>query len=42
VNDEQVGPPLDFAGHDNPVIPVLYVHAGGVIVHVDRWKVTLR
>ncbi|MCC6805225.1 MAG: hypothetical protein IT319_20265, partial [Anaerolineae bacterium] len=42
VNDEQVGPPLQFAGRDNPVIPVLYVHAGGVIVHVNRWRVTLQ
>lgn len=42
VNDEQVGSPLNFSGQNNPVIPVLYVHAGGVIVHVDRWRVTLR
>ncbi|MFN8563454.1 MAG: hypothetical protein U0703_17975 [Anaerolineae bacterium] len=42
VNDEQVGSPLNFSGQNNPVIPVLYVHAGGVIVHVDHWRVTLR
>jgi hypothetical protein len=41
VNDEQIGPPLDFAGSNNPVVPVLYVHAGGVIVHVNRWEITL-
>ncbi len=42
VNDEQVGEPLDFSGTNNPVIPVLYVHEGGVIIHVNRWQVTLR
>jgi hypothetical protein len=42
VNNQQVGPPLDFAGTNNPVIPVLYVRAGGVVVHVTRWQITLR
>jgi hypothetical protein len=41
VNDEPVGPPLEFQGDGNPVMPVLYVREGGVIVHITRWQVTL-
>ena len=42
VNNEQVGPPLTFAGTNNPVLPIIYVRAGGVVVHVTRWQITLR
>ncbi len=42
VNNEQVGPALDFAGSDNPVIPVIYVREGGVVLYVTRWQITLR
>lgn len=41
-NDEQLGEPLQLAGADAAVIPVLYVKDGGVIVSVTDWRVTLR
>jgi len=41
-NDEQVGPALPFVRGDVGVIPVLFVHDGGVVVNVSGWKVGLR
>ena len=42
VNDDQVGTSVDFVDDETPVIPMLYVRAGGVIIHVHRWQVILR
>jgi hypothetical protein len=40
-NDEQLGEPISFTAANAPLIPVLYVKAGGVIVSVNDWRVTL-
>jgi len=42
VNEEQIGIPLRLDAPDAPLLPVLFVRRGGVIVHVNRWQVTLR
>jgi hypothetical protein len=42
VNDQQLRNAIRFPATDQPVVPVLYVHNGGVIVHVHDWSVTLR
>lgn len=42
VNNQQLGNAIRFPASETTVIPVLYVHDGGVIVHVHRWLVTLR
>jgi hypothetical protein len=42
VNGGQVGPPIPFLEPDAPVLPVLYVHDGDVIVHVETYRITLR
>ncbi|MBW4437124.1 MAG: hypothetical protein KME04_08315 [Pleurocapsa minor GSE-CHR-MK-17-07R] len=42
VNRQPLGNPVAFVGDDVPVVPVLFVHNGGVIVYVDEWSVTLR
>lgn len=39
-NDESIGR-LSLAA-DAPVVPALYIHNGGVIVHVREWTATLR
>ncbi len=41
-NDEQVGPAVPFVRGDVGVVPVLFVHDGGVVVNVSGWKVGLR
>jgi hypothetical protein len=40
-NDEQLGEPIPLTAANAPLIPVLYVKAGGVIVSVSEWQVTL-
>jgi hypothetical protein len=42
VNNDRIGTSVSFPGENNPVIPVIYVRAGGVIVHVNRWQIILR
>ncbi|MBL8131786.1 MAG: hypothetical protein JNL42_08000 [Anaerolineae bacterium] len=42
VNDEQIGTPIRLSSPDVPLMPVLYVRRGGVIIHVNRWQMTLR
>ena len=42
VNNEQVGTTLDFVSAETQVMPVLYIREGGVIVHVNSWRLTLR
>jgi hypothetical protein len=42
VNGDRIGTSISFPGTDNPVLPVIYVRAGGVIVHVNRWQIILR
>ncbi|MFN8378006.1 MAG: hypothetical protein U0452_04980 [Anaerolineae bacterium] len=42
VNGQPLGAPIPFVGGDEPVVPLLYVHDGGVIAHVADWSVTLR
>ncbi|MBK8023596.1 MAG: hypothetical protein IPK19_19715 [Chloroflexi bacterium] len=42
VNDEQIGTPIRLSAPTAPLIPVLFVRSGGVIIHVNRWQVTLR
>lgn len=41
VNNQQLGIPISFPAGDGPVVPVLFVHSGGVIVHVHSWSLTL-
>ncbi len=41
VENTPVGQPIPFAGGDIAVFPALYVHEGGVIVHVSEWTITL-
>ncbi|MEP7290946.1 MAG: hypothetical protein ABI835_04140 [Chloroflexota bacterium] len=42
VNNERIGTGIAFVGDDTSVIPVIYVRAGGVIVHVNQWQIILR
>jgi hypothetical protein len=42
VNDDQVGTSIDFVDDETPVIPKIYVRAGGVILHVNNWQIILR
>ncbi len=42
VNDQPFGPPVPFVDAETPVLPVLYVHDGGVIVYVTAWEVRLQ
>ena len=42
VNGDRIGTSVNFPGENNPVIPVIYVRAGGVIVHVNQWQIILR
>lgn len=42
VNGQPLGGSIPFVGGDEPVIPLLYVHDGGVIAHVADWSLTLR
>lgn len=42
VNGQPLGAPIPFVGGDEPVVPLLYVHDGGVIAHVSDWTLTLR
>ncbi len=42
VNNEQVGTTLSFVSGETQVMPVLYIREGGVIVHVNSWRLTLR
>ncbi|MFQ3568481.1 MAG: hypothetical protein SNJ59_15945 [Aggregatilineales bacterium] len=42
LNNQPLGAPIPFVGADVPVMPLLYVHDGGVIVHVNSWSITLR
>jgi hypothetical protein len=42
VNGQALGAPIPFVGGGEPVVPLLYVHDGGVIAHVADWSVTLR
>ncbi len=42
VNGQPLGGAIPFVGGDEPVVPLLYVHDGGVIAHVADWSVTLR
>ncbi|MBL8147894.1 MAG: hypothetical protein JNL34_16065, partial [Anaerolineae bacterium] len=42
VNGQPLGAAIPFVGGDEPVVPLLYVHDGGVIAHVADWSVTLR
>jgi hypothetical protein len=42
VNGQPLGDPIPFVGADEPVVPLLYVHDGGVIAHVSDWTMTLR
>jgi serine/threonine protein kinase len=42
VNRQPLGNPVPFVGDDVPVVPVLFVHNGGVIVYVEEWSLTLR
>jgi hypothetical protein len=42
VNGQPLGVPIPFVGGDEAVVPLLYVHDGGVIAHVADWSVTLR
>ncbi|MAU13208.1 MAG: hypothetical protein CL607_25550 [Anaerolineaceae bacterium] len=41
VNDDPLGQPYDFFPAGTPVVPMLFVHDGGVIVGVTNWTVTL-
>jgi serine/threonine protein kinase len=41
VNNQQLGIPISFPAGDGAVVPVLFVHSGGVIVHVHSWSLTL-
>jgi len=42
VNDQPFGPQVPFVDAETPVLPVLYVHDGGVIVYVTAWEVRLQ
>lgn len=42
VNGQPLGGSIPFVGGDEPVVPLLYVHDGGVIAHVADWSLTLR
>lgn len=42
LNNQPLGAPIPFVGADVPVMPMIYVHDGGVIVHVNSWSITLR
>jgi hypothetical protein len=41
-NDEQIGQPMPFVRGDVGVVPALLVRAGGVVVNVGSWRITLR
>ncbi|HYO88374.1 MAG TPA: hypothetical protein VER79_06975 [Candidatus Limnocylindrales bacterium] len=42
VNGQPLGGDIPFVDADEPVVPLLYVHDGGVIAHAADWSVTLR
>jgi len=42
VNDEQIGTPIRLENADAVLQPTVFIRRGGVIVHVNRWQVTLR
>ena len=42
VNGQPLGAAIPFVGGGEAVVPLLYVHDGGVIAHVADWSVTLR
>jgi hypothetical protein len=42
VNGQPLGGPIPFVAGDEPIVPLLYVHDGGVIAYVADWSVTLR
>ncbi|MDX2162026.1 MAG: hypothetical protein SF162_11925 [bacterium] len=41
VENTPLGQPIPFVGAGEAVFPVLYVHAGGVIVDIAAWEITL-
>jgi hypothetical protein len=41
VENTPVGQPIPFESDEALVFPALYVHQGGVIVHVTEWTITL-
>lgn len=42
VNEQQLGPSISLESGESGVMPVLFVHDGGVIVYVNTWNITLR
>lgn len=41
VENTPVGQPIPFSGAGEAVFPLVYVHAGGVILHITAWEITL-
>lgn len=42
VNGQPLGGSIPFVDGREPVVPLLYIHDGGVIAHVEDWSLTLR
>jgi hypothetical protein len=42
VNGQPLGGAIPFVAGDEPVVPLLYIHDGGVIAYAADWSVTLR
>ena len=40
-NDSQIGEPIDFVPADAEIAPVIFVKAGGVVIGVSAWEITL-
>jgi hypothetical protein len=41
-NDTPIGPTVQLASPNAPLIPVLFIRKGGVVASVTNWRITLR